>query len=41
MKILLTGSTGVLGSECEAVLKDDYNIIAPKRMNLILRIGIR
>lgn len=31
MKILLTGSTGVLGSECEAVLKDDYNIIAPKK----------
>ena len=31
MKILLTGSSGMLGSECEAVLTDDYKIIAPKK----------
>lgn len=31
MKILLTGASGMLGSECEAILKDDYEIIAPKK----------
>ncbi|MEA3359507.1 MAG: dTDP-4-dehydrorhamnose reductase [Thermodesulfobacteriota bacterium] len=31
MKILLTGSSGMLGSECETILKDDYEVIAPKK----------
>jgi dTDP-4-dehydrorhamnose reductase len=31
MKILLTGASGQLGSECKEVLKSDYEIIAPER----------
>jgi dTDP-4-dehydrorhamnose reductase len=31
MKILLTGASGQLGSECKEVLKNDYEIIAPER----------
>ena len=31
MKILLTGASGRLGSECEQVLKRDYEVIAPDK----------
>jgi dTDP-4-dehydrorhamnose reductase len=31
MKILLTGSRGQLGSECEEIMKTDYDIIAPDK----------
>ena len=31
MKILLTGSRGQLGSECEEIMKDDYEIIVPDK----------
>jgi len=31
MKILLTGSSGQLGSDCKAVLEGDYEIIAPDK----------
>jgi len=31
MRILLTGSSGMLGRECEAILKDDYEVIDPKK----------
>ena len=34
MKILLTGATGRLGSECKEVLKNDYEIIAPTKEEL-------
>ncbi len=34
MRILLTGSSGQLGSECKKVLKDDYEIISPNREEL-------
>jgi len=34
MKILLTGATGRLGSECNDVLKSDYDIIAPDKEEL-------
>lgn len=32
MKILLTGSSGQLGSECKEVLKSDYEVIAPDKI---------
>jgi dTDP-4-dehydrorhamnose reductase len=31
MKILLTGANGQLGSECKAVLENDYEVLAPDR----------
>lgn len=31
MKILLTGASGQLGSECRAVLENDYQVLAPDR----------
>lgn len=34
MRILLTGSSGQLGSECKEVLKDDYEIISPNKEEL-------
>ncbi|MBW2004946.1 MAG: dTDP-4-dehydrorhamnose reductase [Deltaproteobacteria bacterium] len=34
MRILLTGSSGQLGSECKDVLKDDYEIISPNKEEL-------
>ena len=34
MRILLTGSSGQLGSECNKVLKDDYEIISPNKEEL-------
>jgi len=34
MKILLLGSSGMLGSDCEKVLKKDFDIIAPGRNEL-------
>ena len=34
MKVLLTGATGRLGSECKDVLKSDYKIIAPDKEEL-------
>jgi len=34
MKILLTGASGRLGSECKEVLKTDYEIIAPNKEEL-------
>ena len=34
MRILLTGSSGQLGSECKKVLKDDYEIISPNKEEL-------
>lgn len=34
MRILLTGSSGQLGSECKRVLKDDYEIISPNKEEL-------
>ncbi len=37
MKILMTGSTGMLGGECRKVLSEDYDIIAPdkKEMDIV------
>jgi len=32
MRILLTGSSGQLGSECKEVLKSDYEVIAPDKI---------
>ena len=29
MKILITGSTGMLGSECKKVLGEDHEVISP------------
>ncbi len=34
MKILLTGASGQLGSECKEVLENDYEIIAPNKEEL-------
>ncbi len=34
MRILLIGSTGMLGSDCREVLSEDYEIIAPERKEL-------
>ena len=34
MRILLTGSSGQLGSECNKVLKDDYEMISPNKEEL-------
>ena len=34
MRILLTGSSGQLGSECKEVLKDDYELISPNKEDL-------
>jgi len=34
MRILLTGSSGQLGSECKEVLKDDYEVISPNKEEL-------
>jgi len=34
MRILLTGASGQLGSECKKVLKDDYEIIFPNKEEL-------
>jgi len=34
MRILLTGSSGQLGSECKKVLKGDYEIISPNKEEL-------
>lgn len=34
MKILLLGSTGMLGSECKAALSKDHEVIAPDRKEL-------
>lgn len=34
MKILLLGSTGMLGSECKAILSKDHEIITPDRKEL-------
>jgi len=34
MKVLLTGASGRLGSECKDVLKSDYEIIAPNKEEL-------
>lgn len=34
MRILLIGSTGMLGSDCKEVLSDDYEIIAPDKKEL-------
>jgi len=34
MKILLLGSTGMLGSDCKEVLSEDYEVIAPDRSEL-------
>jgi len=34
MKILLTGASGRLGSECKDALKSDYEIIAPDKEEL-------
>jgi dTDP-4-dehydrorhamnose reductase len=34
MRILLIGSTGMLGSDCKEVLSEDYEIIAPDRKEL-------
>ena len=34
MRILLTGSSGQIGSECKKVLKDDYEIISPNKEEL-------
>lgn len=34
MRILLTGSSGQIGSECKEVLKDDYEIISPDKEEL-------
>ncbi len=31
MKILITGSTGMLGSECKRILSEDHEVIAPTR----------
>ena len=37
MKILMTGSTGMLGGECRRILSEDYDIIAPdkKEMDIV------
>jgi len=34
MRILLTGASGQLGSECKEVLKDDYELISPNKEDL-------
>lgn len=34
MKILLVGSTGMLGSDCKEVLSEDYEVIAPAKNEL-------
>jgi dTDP-4-dehydrorhamnose reductase len=34
MKILLLGSTGMLGSDCKEVLSEDYEVIAPEKNEL-------
>jgi len=34
MKILLLGHTGMLGSDCEEVLSEDYEVIAPEKNEL-------
>ena len=34
MKILIVGSKGMLGSECEAVLSEDYEVVAPSRKQM-------
>ena len=34
MKILILGSTGMLGSECKEVLSQEHEVIAPDKKNL-------
>ena len=34
MKILLLGSTGMLGSDCKELLSEDYEVIAPEKNEL-------
>jgi dTDP-4-dehydrorhamnose reductase len=37
MRILLLGSTGMLGSDCKAVLSADHQVMAPERKELDIR----
>ena len=42
MKILITGSSGMLGSECKRVLGEEHEIVAPlkKEMDIVSWDGV-